>query len=161
MAGVGEVEQLIRTEFPRFVRIVAASCGSLSAAEDAVALAFAKAWERAAGGEDFTNLSGWVMTVALRSTRSGWRRHRTEERALERIAGQRDPVDLDEVIDLRVAMADLPPRQLDAVVLFYFIGQDVASIAELLDISEGTVKSALFRARARLAARLVVSEVEA
>lgn len=160
MTAVDEVEQLIRTDFPRYVRIVAATCGSVPAAEDAVAVAFAKAWERAAAGEVFTNLGGWVMTVALRQTRSGWRRHRSEERALARMPTQTDDEDHDEVIDLRVALADLPARQLDAVMLYYFVGQDVASIAGMLDITEGTVKSTLFRARAKLARRLVVTELE-
>jgi RNA polymerase sigma-70 factor, ECF subfamily len=161
MTDVDKVEQLVRTDFARYVRIVAASCGSICAAEDAVAVAFAKAWERAARGEEFTNLAGWVMTVALRHTKSGWRRRRAEERALEKVAKERTDADLDEVIDLRVALAELSPRQLDAVMLYYFVGQDVASVAGLLHISEGTVKSALFRARAKLAPRLVVTELEA
>jgi DNA-directed RNA polymerase specialized sigma24 family protein len=40
------------------------------------------------------------------------------------------------------------------VVLHYLLGLDVQATARVLNISEGTVKTGLFRARAALAARL-------
>ncbi len=61
---------------------------------------------------------------------------------------------------VREAVDDLPWRQRDVVCLYYFLDLDVATVAELLDVSQGTVKTALSRARTRLAANLVELEVE-
>ena len=155
----GEVEQLVEVEFDRFVRIVASACGSVSVAEDATATAFALAWEREARGEAFTNLSGWVMTAALRRTRSVWRRRQAEARAYERmVANPSEPPDLACLVDLQAALCALPRRQHATVVLHYLLGFDVATVAETLGISTGTVKTALSRARSKLAAALVVAE---
>jgi RNA polymerase sigma-70 factor (ECF subfamily) len=45
----------------------------------------------------------------------------------------------------------LAARQRDAVVLFYLLDLDVATVSNLLGVSDGTIKSALSRARRTLA----------
>lgn len=57
--------------------------------------------------------------------------------------------------DLLEALAVLSPRQRTAIALRYVEDLDVASIAERMRCSEGTVKSQLSRATARLKERLV------
>ena len=57
-------------------------------------------------------------------------------------------------IDVARALADLPQRQREVTVLRYYLGLNVAEIAETLELHEGTVKTSLFRARAALAAAL-------
>jgi RNA polymerase sigma factor (sigma-70 family) len=52
---------------------------------------------------------------------------------------------------VREALADLPRRQREVTVLRYYAGLDVAEIAGVLGISDGTVKAMLFRARQSLA----------
>jgi RNA polymerase sigma-70 factor (ECF subfamily) len=53
-----------------------------------------------------------------------------------------------------VALALLPRRQREVVVLFYFLDHPVEAIALDLDIPRGTVTSALHRARIALAGLL-------
>ncbi|MGH7539700.1 MAG: sigma-70 family RNA polymerase sigma factor, partial [Gemmatimonadota bacterium] len=48
----------------------------------------------------------------------------------------------------------LPRRQREVTVLRYYLGMDLKEIAASLRISEGTVKTQLFRARRALAALL-------
>ena len=62
------------------------------------------------------------------------------------------------MVDLRDAVATLPTRQREVVVLHYYLGYPVREIAGLLAVSEGNVKNALFRARASLATALRVEE---
>lgn len=62
---------------------------------------------------------------------------------------------------VRAAIEGLARRQRDAVVLYYLLDLDVATAARLLTVSEGTVKTALSRARAHLAAVLVNRQLEA
>jgi RNA polymerase sigma-70 factor (ECF subfamily) len=158
----GDIEACIRSEYRRLVGAVTLVTGSVTTAEDAVQEAFARAWERSRRGEGFTHLAGWVATVALNEARGGHRRRRTEERALVRLAGR--PTEgpaVDEVstrVALHEAVAALAPRQREAVVLHHLLDVDVATTANLLGVSEGTVKSALHRARAHLAEALTERE---
>ena len=161
-----EIEECIRAEYARMVAVVAITTGSEARAEDSVQEAFARAWERSRRGHTFDHLAGWVVTVALNHARSGHRRHRTEERALARVTdtplapGCDATGETDLRLVVRDAMDDLAPRQRDAAILYYLLDIDVVTTARLLEVSEGTVKSALSRARAHLATALADRELE-
>ena len=95
------------------------------------------------------------MAVALNIARSGRRREGTAARARRLIAvASADLPDLAELVDLDRAVARLPKRQREAVVLYYLLDLDVSTVAQLLDVSDGTIKTALSRARAKLAEAL-------
>jgi len=161
-----EIEECIRTEYARLVAVVSVTTRSEAQAEDSVQEAFARAWERSRRGHEFDHLAGWVVTVALNHSRSGHRRRQSEQRALARLHRSTGPPEPDAAtsIDLRVvvraAVEGLAPRQRDAVLLYYLLDLDVATTACVLDVSEGTVKTALSRARAHLAAALGDQELE-
>jgi RNA polymerase sigma-70 factor (ECF subfamily) len=59
-------------------------------------------------------------------------------------------VDVTPDIDLERAVGRLAPRQRLVVDLHYYVGLDVAETAIVMGCSEGTVKSTLSDARARL-----------
>lgn len=161
MGGVEEVEHCIREQYDRLVRVVSLACGSTPMAEDAVQEAFARAWERAGRGDDPHHLVGWVVTVALNHTRSAYRRMGAEGRARARLrAADPSGPDPEALIDLQVALPRLPARQRQAVVLHHLLELDVSAVAELLGVSPSTVKTALVRGRASLAATLALQEEE-
>jgi RNA polymerase sigma-70 factor (ECF subfamily) len=54
-------------------------------------------------------------------------------------------------MDARRALAELPRRQREITVLFYFCDLSVQAIADELHLDAGTVKSTLHKARAALA----------
>jgi RNA polymerase sigma-70 factor (ECF subfamily) len=54
----------------------------------------------------------------------------------------------------------LPERQRTAIALRYIDDHTVDEIAEIMDISSGTVKATLFKARQSLAAALGATEVD-
>ena len=164
MGADEEIESCVRAEYSRLVGVVAVVSGSRASAEDAVQEAFAKAWERARRGQEFEHLAGWVVTVALNHARSGHRRRSSERKAIERLAAR--PVAdsasaVDDAAVVRSALSSLARRQRDAVVLYYFLDLDVATVANVLGISKGTVKSALARARRKLAVVLGERALEA
>lgn len=158
MAMISAVEFCIEREYDRLVRAVTGACGSFALAEDAVQEGFARAWERQQHGESFENLAGWVATAALNYARTGWRRRKAERGALLRAAARPCAEDADrwsaltEVV--RAAVEGLPRRQREAVYLYYFLDFDVNTVADLLDVAPGTVKTALSRARTHLATEL-------
>lgn len=90
---------------------------------------------------DVQNLDGYARTTLvntfLAERRSPWRRvllRTGPERAVRQ-------VDMDAVLDLRHALAELPPRQRATVVLRYYCDLTVDQTAEELGCSPGTVKS--------------------
>jgi RNA polymerase sigma-70 factor (ECF subfamily) len=151
MAAADDVEACVRLEYERLVQVVAVATGSVADAQDAVQEAFARAWERAVRGGDFTHLSGWVVTVALNVVRGGRRRAGIEAKSRGHVAWTVDQLDVETLVDLDHAVRTLPGRQRDVVVLYYLLDLDVATVAELLGVSPGTVKTALSRAREKLA----------
>ncbi|MCX2949723.1 SigE family RNA polymerase sigma factor [Lentzea sp. NEAU-D7] len=98
----------------------------------------------------------FIRQVLVNLARDRWRRarRRVPEQELTnagQVSSGRDPADT--VVDrdvLRRALAKLPARQREAVVLRYFAGMSVAETAEALRTSEGTVKAHTSRAVARL-----------
>jgi RNA polymerase sigma factor (sigma-70 family) len=141
---------------------VALVSGSYPAAEDAVQEALVRAWQRAEHGESIDSLNAWVATVALNLSRSGVRRAIAERKAkhhLEAGATATAAAASGENVDLERALARLPRRQRETVVLRYLLEMDTREVAAVLKVSEGTVKSQLARARARLAADLGVHDV--
>jgi RNA polymerase sigma factor (sigma-70 family) len=134
-------------------------CGSRPAAEDAVQEALAKAWEAGERGVQIGSLVSWVSVVAANLLRDRFRRFLRERRARARLG----PLGLaptsvissaERRTDVERALSGLPRRQREVAVLHYYLDLDLAQIAERLRVPEGTVKSALHRARRSLAAAL-------
>ena len=149
------LREFLATDYPRLVAAVRLAAGSSAAAEDAVAEALARAWERSDRGETIANLPAWVMRVALNLATSRWRRLRTEARARERIAdASADAEEPDDRLDVERALDGLSRREREVTVLRYYLGFDVVETARVLGVSDGTVKTLLFRARRALAAAL-------
>ena len=119
--------------------------------------ALARAWERSERGERIESLPAWVTRVAVNVSKSRLRRMRVE--AKHREISDHELSDgsgtaSDARIDVTRALAGLPQRQREVTVLRYYLGLNVAEIADTLELHEGTVKTSLFRARAALAAAL-------
>jgi RNA polymerase sigma-70 factor (ECF subfamily) len=147
-----EIRAFLRASYARLVGAVALVTGDLAAAEDAVQEAIVRAWERSERGDEIDALDRWVAAVAMNLSRSGLRRLRVERRARYRLldAGTQ-AAPSDDAVDVRRALAELPRRQREAVVLRYFLDLSTQEIAKAMHTSEGTVKSQLFKARAHLA----------
>ena len=165
-------------DHPRLVRALTLACGDPQVAEDAVQEALVRACERLERGEQITSLAGWIAVVAMNDARSTYRRRAAERRARERIEQRvlhassaigdstADPVvralDHDErAAALQLAILQLPTRQREVTVLHYYLHHDVRTIAELLDVTPGAVKNALFNARASLATHLSPDDASA
>jgi RNA polymerase sigma-70 factor (ECF subfamily) len=137
---------------------MALMCGSYAAAEDAVQEALARAWERSERGQYIGSIPGWVTTVARNLLRDRFRRAMAEARARRRLAvgpeGAAEMVHVERQADVERALAGLPRRQREVAVFHYFLDLEVAEIARVLGAPDGTVKSALHRARRSLARAL-------
>lgn len=95
---------------------------------------------------------GWLLAIVGDQARRRRSRSRPRSLPLDPAAG----AVLDRVgeVDLERAIAQLSTRQCLAVDLYYFVGLDTASCAEVMGCAEGTVKATLHHARVRLRALL-------
>lgn len=128
---------------------------------------FVKAWQGLGGWRGQAPLGAWLGRIAVNRWRDQWRADRRERRwlvdtddeaGLEQAAARGCAAAGDAVVPLLTALdlerliARLPDGARTVFVLLEVEGHPQAEVAALLGISEGTVKSQMFRARALLRA---------
>lgn len=152
-------------EFGPLVRGVARRVlGDDAAAEDVTQDVFVWLWERPDRFDpDRGSLRSFLAVVTRRRAIDWIRRHDADRRRADRVA--RDaPLVADDLADgvatrddatqVRAAVAALPDDQREAVTLAFFGGQSYREVARSLGIPEGTAKSRLRLALAKLSATL-------
>ena len=154
------ITEFVQRDYPRLVNAVALVTGSYPEAEDLVQEALARAWSRIDRGLTIDSLPNWVAAVALNLSRSRWRRLVVERRALERMDVTPAAPPDDVQADVARALATLPRRQREVSVLRYLMAMPTREVAEVLGISEGTVKNSLSKARDALAIQLAIEDEE-
>ena len=103
-----------------------------------------------------TDPAMWVRRVCANLATSQLRRRTIEARALLRLGARVPrPVPLEEEDEaFWSTVRALPRRQAQVVALYYLYDLGVAEVAAILEMTDGTVKTHLSRARKTLAARL-------
>lgn len=144
--------------FRRLLPQVRATCtrilGDAQAGEDAAAEAFVRAlvrWRRLQG---HPNPEAWIVrvatNVALDVVRARRRRGTSTAQGLDDVAGPADASVLD--IDTARALAALPRRQREAVVLRHVVGLGERETADAMGVSPNTAKTHCARGLAALRA---------
>ena len=155
MATLPNVEDLYAASYRRLVVQLYAVCGDLGTAEDAVQDAFVTAVRKHRELRSVANPEAWVRTVALNRVRTGWRHAAVAWRHRDDLPGPQGNTEVGpEHVALVRALSELDTDQRLVVVLHHLADLGVAQIASELGLPEGTVKSRLSRARARLAGLL-------
>jgi RNA polymerase sigma-70 factor (sigma-E family) len=148
-----EFREFVGTRGRALLRSAYLLTGNLADAEDLVQSALAKtyqAWDRI---EDRKALDGYVRRAIVNTHISWWRRRRVDEYPTDDIPDQpaADTSGNSELHDtLQRAIDKLPQRMRAAVVLRYFEDMSEAEVADILGVSQGTVKSTVSRAVAKL-----------
>ncbi|MFC5951207.1 SigE family RNA polymerase sigma factor [Pseudonocardia lutea] len=142
---------LYRDHRMRLVRLAVLLVDEPATAEDVVQEAFAGLHRHWAGLRDEAAAVGYLRTAVVNGSRSVLRRRRTAReyvaphqvnaRSAESLAML--SAEHQAVVD---ALATLPPRQREVLVLRYYGGLSEAEIAEAAGITRGTVKSTASRA---------------
>jgi RNA polymerase sigma-70 factor (sigma-E family) len=153
------VERLFREHRLSMVRLAALLVDDKESAEDVVQEAFAGLHRRWSSITSDDAALGYLRTSVVNGSRSMLRRRRT--------ARQHTPLDWTTVDsadgpvllaedhrEVLAALATLPPRQREVIVLRYWSELTEAEIARALGISIGSVKSAASRGRDAIAAIL-------
>ncbi len=154
-------ECLIEHYQHKVFRLCFSILGDEAAAEDAAQDTFLKAWRGLPGFRGDAALPTWLYSIARNTclTRSQRGAGRAEELLTEGTAASR-LIPIDDSLDVRAAIARLPGRYRQALLLFYFEGKSYEEVSAMLDLPLGTVKTYLHRARKELAASFRQSATE-
>jgi RNA polymerase sigma-70 factor (ECF subfamily) len=163
LAEVQSFDSFYEREYRLLVALAHALTGSPAQAEDIAQEAMLAAYRR---WDEVSRLGAphaWVRRVCSNIAVSAVRRRMVEARGLLRLRRRRPDVvamdDDDATFWAEVRL--LPRRQAQCIVLLYVYGCSVREVAEVLDCSEGTVKTHLSRGRSALAKRMGADEGDA
>lgn len=160
--GSGERRSLSEAEFTAYVQERRASLyatayhltGDRFEAEDLLQSALFstyRAWDRIS---DKAAVGGYLRRTMTNLHISAWRRRKLNEYPTEELPETPGDTDAMRGTELRAvlwqALARLPELQRTMLVLRYYEGRTDPEIAEILDISVGTVKSSIWRSLRRL-----------
>jgi RNA polymerase sigma-70 factor (ECF subfamily) len=169
----GAFEQIYRRHAARIHGLSLRLTGDRGQAEILTQDTFVKAWLALGGWSGQAPLGAWLGRIAVNCWRDQWRSEQRarrwlvdagEDDGLERLAAQSRGAATDGVVpmltavDLERLIARLPEGARTVFVLHEVEGYPQAEVATLLGVSEGTIKSQMFRARALL--RAMYSEPE-
>lgn len=150
-------ERVFRLNYPRLVKTLCLTTLDREAAEDAAQEAFLQLhlhWNRVSAYEDPV---GWVYRVALNRCRDHRRRlarvSRLWGRQVSEVTGLQD-VSWYPEREFVEALKELPGRCREAAAFHYIAGFTGKETAQAMGVTEGAVKSHLFRARKTLQAKL-------
>lgn len=155
-------DDFYRQEYRQVLGLAYVLTGNTSVAEDTTQDAFTAAYRQWAAIGGYDSPAAWVRRVTCNRAASVVRRRMREAKAMVRLASRTPTqVELDEGdAEFWRSVRALPPRQAQAVALFYLEDYSVRDIAAVLDCSEGTVKTHLSRARTAVARQLRLEHVE-
>jgi RNA polymerase sigma-70 factor, ECF subfamily len=145
-------EDVFEHEYERLVKALTVIAGNREEAADAVQEAFVQLvlhWERLAAYED---PAGWVRRVALNQIRDHHRSLARQARLLLRIEEQYRVPQGASATDQGVwdQLLRLPLKQRTALALHYVDKLTAREVADVMHVSEGTVRQHLHRARQAL-----------
>jgi RNA polymerase sigma-70 factor, ECF subfamily len=158
--------QLFRRHRDRLWAVAIRTLGDPEEAADALQDAMISAFRRASSFRGDSAVTTWLHRIVVNAALDRMRRRSArpavggdDEELLDSLAAGRSPVSdpsgtTDTQLDVLAALRHLVPDQQAALVLVDMLGYSVADAADVLGVSEGTVKSRAARGRAKLLPRL-------
>ncbi len=150
-------ESLFHREYPRMVALAYGITGNRWAAEELAQEACLRAYRSWDSISGYDKPGAWLRRVTINLSNSFIRRRVSELRALERYVfnGVQPLADHSlEAKEFWEQVSSLPRRQREVIVLRYVDDLTTTEIADVLGISESSVRTHLQRGREMLASRL-------
>jgi RNA polymerase sigma-70 factor (ECF subfamily) len=148
-------EAVYADSYRRLVALVAAVCGSVPEAEEAVQEAFVRALGLTGQRPVVKDPEAWLYRVAVNVVRARWRRILVARR-LQPLLATEPHADTasDSRLALLAALRKLPFGQREAIALHYFADLPIEDIAARVGAPVGTIKARLSRGREALSKHL-------
>jgi RNA polymerase sigma factor (sigma-70 family) len=153
-----EFDQVVREHERAVARLAYRLLGwrDRQAVEDVVQEVFLVALRRLRAFRGQSSIGTWLMGITINACRAHRRRTMLRLKWLRqaRPAPDAAPADDETAARVRDAVAQLPPRDREVMVLFYLEELPVVQIADLLGVKRNAVEVRLHRARRRLKTQL-------
>ena len=135
-------------------------------ADDLVQETLMKAWKYHDSFAAGTNLRAWLYTILRNEFYSQLRKRKREVEDADGFYSSRVAIHPEQdghldMADLRIALAQLPEDQREAIVLIGASGFSYEEAAEICSVAVGTIKSRVSRARAKLSELLKIGSADA
>ena len=141
-ADQAELAALCATEYARLVGSLRLFVGDAGVAQELgqdALLKLCEHWPKIRGHD---RPVAWLYAVAFNGARSWRRRWSAERRAYARaVLLDSPPPDANDAVAVRAAIAELPLRQRQAVILRYFLDLTPAEAAAVMSCADGTVRA--------------------
>lgn len=153
-------EELYQLYYDKIYALIMMTVKNSADTEDILQLTFIKAWQNIAKLNDPKAFNTWLQRIALNESKSMLRKKRPDlsvddegengemlqlesDLLLPQEYAERDDLS----VRLRRIIEELSVVQRDTILLYYYNEMSVEEIAQIMECSEGTVKSRLFLAR--------------
>jgi RNA polymerase sigma-70 factor (ECF subfamily) len=153
----GAFELLVELYQPRVTRLAHRLLGWAGDVDDVVQDVFLAALRNSGGFRSESSLWTWLTAITLNRCRSGHRRTGLLPKLMAALGRPRAAAAADEETlrdemarEVRSAVAALPPRDREVIVLFYLEHQSSAQMSEVLGVSTNAIGVRLHRARGKL-----------
>jgi RNA polymerase sigma-70 factor (ECF subfamily) len=155
-------DELLAT-MPSLRAFAIALTGNIDHADDLVQDTILRAWSHFDQFRPSTNLQAWLFTILRNQLRSNYRKRKREVEDPNASLAQKMAVLPEQSArldwaDVRVAVAKLPHKQREALLLVGAEGFSYDETAWICGVAIGTVKSRVSRARRRLTELLVLDD---
>lgn len=145
--------ELVNTYQLPLLRMCCLRLGDAELAKDAVQETFLKAYKALPSFRGECSMQSWLMRIAINTCRdmqrSWWHRHVNRNVIPEEMNAACEAVS-DDAITVSQAIAALPVRLREVVLLYYYQNMQLDEIAQALTISPSSVSGRLKRARNKL-----------
>jgi RNA polymerase sigma-70 factor (ECF subfamily) len=152
--------ELVGRHYDLIYRVAFKWCGNQADAEDIAQTVCMKLGKAIRSFDARSAFSSWLYRVTLNAVRDHHRadksRRNRDDAAAELAETAVDPEPDDTMDELWAAVAELPEKQRDAVLLIYSEGRSHAEAASILDCAESTVSWHVHEAKKRLKGALGV-----
>lgn len=157
---IGDFDEILARYHPQVARLAHRLLGwrDQQAAEDIVQEVFLVALTRLKAFRGESSIGTWLSGITINKCRAHRRRALLKLKWLRQVwdrpGTNHQPADEETSQQVRDAVAQLPPRDREVIVLFYLEDFSMAQIAQLLDVKRNAIEVRLHRARQRLKTQL-------
>lgn len=152
------LDELYARHAPMLIGFLSARLNNRQIAEEILQDVMLAAWENAAAFEGRSKVKTWLLTIARNRAINAYRKRRVPQMqlddAFELQSEDTGPMEAtlraDQQEAVRAAIQELPDEQREVLILVFYHQLSGPEVAEVLGISQGTVKSRLHRAKTAL-----------